>query len=276
MKIRDWRTKDPAHVTSDNELLVKIGSPIESNGGIPVNLQDQTTPPIDLFFLRILGAFTTLAIDAEIGDQIITVTDDSGLVVGKTLGLFSATGNRFYFGIVLDISSDGVELDSPLDFAFQVGDNIAPLSKDMNVDGSSTPQLFQIRGGGPTSTIEIDITRIIIQMTTTDIPEFIEFGDLTALTKGIVLSRNNGIINNIFNAKTNADLANLMYDLAVIEEAKAFNTNGIVGRMTFAGQDKHGVAIRLQPGDTLDLLIQDNLSGLLSFRIMAQGHVVTD
>ena len=44
--------------------------------------------------------------------------------------------------------------------------------------------------------------------------------------------------------------------------------------MTFSGQDKLGVALRLNPGEDLQLIIQDDLRGLTSIEILAEGHEV--
>jgi hypothetical protein len=46
--------------------------------------------------------------------------------------------------------------------------------------------------------------------------------------------------------------------------------------MTYAGQNKHGVTLRIGGGEAIECIIQDNLTGLLSFKIIACGHIVTD
>lgn len=49
-----------------------------------------------------------------------------------------------------------------------------------------------------------------------------------------------------------------------------------IKRRSFGGQDKNGVVIRVDGdlGESLELLIQDDLTGLETFRIVVQGHVV--
>ena len=102
------------------------------------------------------------------------------------------------------------------------------------------------------------------------------FGNLTALTRGVVLRKADGINHTIFNAKTNGDFALRMYDIAYTDRAVPSQSYGLRGRSTFAGQDKRGVVIRLDGDNSeeLELLVQDDLSTLTSFRIVAQGHVV--
>jgi hypothetical protein len=101
-----------------------------------------------------------------------------------------------------------------------------------------------------------------------------KFGGIGALPNGIVLRVNNGVIQNLWNVKTNGELGLLCYDSAYADRAPS-GQFGFRFRNTYAGQAKHGVVIRLDQNDTLEVLIQDNLSALLDFRMMAQGHVVT-
>jgi hypothetical protein len=244
---------------------------------IPVVLQDQFTPPLDLFFTQAQGLPTTLSVAPEINDLTVTVDSVADIVLGRYLGIFSgASGEgRFYFGEVLGVSGNVVTLDTPIDFKFDIGDPVISTIRNLNIDASGGPQIFQIQVGGEEAPIEVDITRIMIQMTTTGTPEFGDFGDITdGLTKGIVLRRVDGETRNIWNIKTNGELANLAYDVTFYDPTSPVAVNGIAARYTFAGQDKHGVTIRLKPGDALQIILQDNLSTLLSLRILAQGHIV--
>lgn len=251
---------------------------IEENGGLPVNIQDQTTQPLDLFFSQQDGTATTVSVTGVFNENEITVANVSSFTIGKRVLLLSTTG-RVFESTIIGISVNTLTLDSPLDYAFEIGSDAIPVTNELNVDGSVTPQVFQIRGdiGTVDIPIDIDITRIIFQIITNDPPAFEEFGDIIGgLTNGIVLRRANGYVSNIFNAKTNGELANLMYDITIYLESGPPATNGIAGRMTFAGQDKHGVAIRLGTDESLDLIIQDDLTSLVSFKIMAQGHIVQE
>ncbi len=264
----------PSILSDENGNSIKL----EDNGGLPVNVQDQTTQPLDLFFSKQDGTETVLAENAFKDSSKIVVSDVSGFTVGERVLLLSDS-LRFYEGTILSIDTDSLFLDTPLDNNFYINDDAVPLTIEMNVNGSVNRQIFKIRGelGTIDIPLEIDITRILIKIICSDPPAFDEFGDIVGgLTKGIVLRRANGATSNIFNAKTNGELANLMYDLTIYEQTGPLAVNGLAGRMTFAGQDKHGVAIRLGPDESLELIIQDDLSTLVSFRIIAQGHIVQD
>lgn len=256
---------------------VKIVDPIESNGGIPVNIQDQTTQPLDLYFSQEIGSRTNLTNNIFLNDVNITLDSVASVSVGNAIGIFSGVSgeNRFYFGEVLAINGNNVTLDSPIDFNYSAGDEVVSTTRDLNVDGSSIMQSFIVRGAGTGSPLEIDVTRIMFQITDNNAMDDGKFGGINALTNGIVLRRNNGYISNIYNIKNNGDFALVAFDVDYSDKAPA-GTFGLRVRSTFAGQDKHGVAIRLAAGESLELLIQDDLTDLTSFRILAQGHIVTD
>ena len=255
----------------NGETIIK-GS--KSDGSIDVNIQDQVTTPIDFYFTQVMGPPTTVATPINIGDYEVEVASAAGCSPGDYFGVFE--NNRAYFGTILSIATNTITLDTPLDYDFSAGSTAACFSRELDVDGSSTVQTFQVEVGSG-GTEAIDITRLILLIETTDTPSLAEFGDLPALTNDIVLRRVNHKTNNIFNLKTNGDISNVCYDLNLFNTGGFFGgAEGFVARITFAGQAKHGVAIRLMPGDKLQMLVQDDLSSLVKFRIMAQGHVVED
>jgi hypothetical protein len=146
-------------------------------------------------------------------------------------------------------------------------------TKDLNVDGSTNRQTFSV---GSPLTGTLDITRFIFQITTTAVPAWDEFGDIEALTRGCAMRVVNGETTNLWNIKSNSELANLMYDMKVYDSDLPFNVNGLAGRLTYAGQEKHGVVLRITGGEAIEFIVQDALQTLLSFRIIACGHLVTD
>lgn len=252
---------------------VQISQPLESNGAIPVNVQDQTTPPFDLYFVQQKGSTTTNTVATAIGDLTITVASVASFSVGDYLGIFSGTG-RFYFGTVLSILGNDLTLDTPLDFAFPIGSNTLSFTRDLNVNATpASPSYFQIQAGA--AGLEIDITRFMLAIGTNNPGNVDQFGDLPALTNGLVLRRIDTVYRNIWNIKTNLEFGLHAYDLQPFS-AVGPGGDGLISRYTFAGQDKHGVTIRLGPNEALQLIIQDNLSGLVSFRCLAEGHEVTD
>lgn len=105
-----------------------------------------------------------------------------------------------------------------------------------------------------------------------------KFAGQTALTNGVVLRikhNGTGTYENVWNVHSNGEFGLLTFDSAYTSKAPA-GYNGFRWRNTYAGQSKHGVTLRLELGEILEVLIQDDLTGLNKFHIMAQGHLVTD
>lgn len=248
---------------------------VEQNGGLAVNIQDQHSLALDLKFIQAQGSPTMLSSSIAPDDLTIDVDSTVGFVSGNTVGIFSTTG-IFYFGTQIGAPAGStITLDTPIDKAFAAGDNVITAVSDMAVNGAATTQIFQIGPVGGATAVEIDITRFMGYLQDGTAMDDAKFGGITALTNGIVLRINDGAMQNLWNAKSNADLALLTFDFMYTDKAPA-GSFGARFRNSYAGPEKHGVTIRLAPGDILELLIQDNLTGLEQFKMMAQGHVVTD
>jgi len=260
---------------------VNIVGPVSAGGNLEVELQDQTTKPFDFFFTQVLAAPTTVAVATEIDDITVTVTSTNGMAVGNYFGLFNAdtaTDNRAFFAEITDITGSVLTVDTPIDFAFQIGDTAAVFTRNLNVSGTpASPQIFSIQVGSGASQ-SIDITRLMISMITDTTVDLSTFGDIEGgLTYGVVLRRTDGIVYNIWNAKNNGEIAHLCFDYTPYASTNPNQgQDGATFRYSFAGRDKHGVVVRLDPGDELQLIIQDNLTSLAQFRIIAEGHYVSD
>ena len=66
-----------------------------------------------------------------------------------------------------------------------------------------------------------------------------------------------------------------MYDFE-IQQATQSQQDGFTGRLTFAGQNKFGAVVRLGAGEDLQVIIQDDLTSLVLFEIIAEGSEVVD
>ncbi|MCK4958883.1 MAG: hypothetical protein KAT00_05775 [Planctomycetes bacterium] len=250
-----------------------------SQGKLEVQLSDQTTPTV-IVPLNQVANETTLLSGATIEESTVDVSATAGFVDGTFIVIANADENRYYTGKQVGaIAGNTVTLDTPLDFSYPAGTEITNGSTDLSVLGTlASPEIFSLRASDPGLPTVVDVTRIIFTCITDTAVDLTKFGDIIGgLTNGIVLRRRDGFINNIFNAKNNGELSSLMYDFQV---AAATNPNqgqdGFVGRLTFAGQNKIGVTIRIGPDEDLEILVQDDLSTLLDFQIVVEGHVVLD
>lgn len=238
--------------------------------------QDQSTPTIIAHFTNTV-AQTTTASPTAINDTTIEVTSATGLIVGQHFTLFNPTEGRFYFSQILEIVSTTITVDTPLDFAYPSGTFVDAGSDNLAVNGASTTQIFGIRGSGTPSgvDVEFDCTRILIQCKAPTAVDLSKFGDLDALTKGVVLRRRDGTYRNIFNVKDNGEIANVCFDFNTTAATNPQQgQDGFTSRITFAGQNKMGVTLRIGAGEDLEFLVQDDLSGLTTLHILAEGHTV--
>ena len=259
---------------------VIIKSPLESNGAIPVNIQDQHTDVI-IFKFNMIDASTTVAANALIDTRRIKLTSMDSVSIGDYLIAFNPDSLRFYKGNILSISVDTVIMDTPLDWTMPAGTFIDITTTNLSIIGGpeDSVKVFGLRGVSPIPVGEsVDITRIIFSCQTAGAVDLSKFGDIVGgLTNGLVLRVRNDRYFNIFNIKTNGELAGILYDWQPhLSTNPVQGQDGFIARLTFGGQNKVGVTIRLDPGEDLELLVQDDLSSITLLEIIAEGHIVTD
>jgi len=269
-----------ARGTYDTSAVMRDAETGESakitHGGLDVNVQDQTTPVVVLPVN--INTNTTLLTAIALAEQYdITVASTTGISIGSYIRIISPATERLYVGFVLAVNGLVVTMDRYLDSDLPVDAIVDVCFTNMNVDGSVTPQIFGVRNSPTSAQLSgtIDITRMMFGCRTTNAVDLSKFGDLPALIRGIQIRRTDGITVNIFNAKTNGELATLMYDFTIYDAQNSQQgQNGFLGRLTFGGPSKIGVVVRLGPGEDLEVIIQDDLSDLERFEIVLEGHVV--
>lgn len=274
-------SQDGADITGSTAALKLLGgwgirgwlSAMFKNG-LDVNLQDQHTQIIDLHLTQEQDTFT-LAAGIPIDTLVFNVVGGHTIAVGEMLCLREDAA--FMQAEVLNVAVNAITIDTPTDFAFTVAAVCSNNIFDLSVDGSVTSQTFGVGLGGLQAGESWDITRLILLIEDNVVMDTAKFGGIGALTNGVVLRARNGIVKNLFNVKTNGEFAVHSYDVTYDDKAPA-GLFGIRIRSTFAGQEKRGVTIRLDRDteDSLDLIIQDDLRDLSTFRAVAQGHVVID
>jgi len=247
-------------------------------GVVDVKIQDQTTEMIDLHLSKSVQSIDIVT-NTSIDDRTITISSDAEPTNGNTLCL--KEGVAFYQGEIISHVANGdnwdITLDTPLDYAYTIAGGCSERSINLAVDGSVTPQIFTLSPVGLRAGTKWDITRILGSMLDGDSMDDAKFGGISALTNGVVFRKKDGTYKNIFNVKSNSDIAAHMYDITYADKAAA-GTYGLRFRRSFGGQDKAGVVIRLETdnGDEFQAIIQDDLTGLTNFQLIAQGHIVED
>lgn len=264
------------NIVNERELKVGLydgfGNPISSfKGALDVHDADVHREVINQQFHQHTATSTTFAAAAPAGSTSITLTDPTGFAIGHYLHLEDG-GIENPHPKIVNLVGSVVTLDRPLDFSFNIGDTIIRAIVNMNVLGTlASPQSFKVQ---PLSGQVMHITGILIEMTHGTAGDNGLFGDLTALTYGVVLRRYDGTTGTTATFtiwRTNSDIVTDVYDVTYSARSGGGGNYGTNARGTFANA---GAIVYLDgtAGDYLEILIQDDLTSLNSFRIKAQGH----
>lgn len=262
-----------------DKFLAAFETSEEGTTALGVFVQDQTTPNVNLAFHRNLQT-VTLASNTVLDSHTATFETGHGFVNGATPAhsLCLQEVQNFTQLNVLGVAGDVVTFDSPFDHIYTPAANAIRHTFDMRFIGSpGSPGTYIIK---PIDGQKWDITRVIfIIESTANNMDFTKFGSINPITNGCVFRKKDGDRQNIFNWKTNGDLINRSFD-HIFQEKTGGGGSGFVARITFAGQNKQGIAIRLDGslGEELQVLIQDDLTAaaLTKIFMIAQGHLVQD
>lgn len=251
-------------------------APVESNNGQPclaVCVQDQASEPIDALFNQQTGSFTISADTTESTETTLNYTFEAtgghGLAATDEILLLDVVGDRALQAVVVLVSTNTITIDRPIDHVYPSATSLGRIvTSEMAVVGSLvSPQIYTYRVG----TAPVDVTRLLLTMTHSAAGTLDKFGSINALTNGLVFRIYNGLHKTEFNFKTNRDIKQFCYDVEFSDNAGP-SLYGTSARISFGGQDKHGVVIRVSEGTVLQWIVQDDLTGLDSLVNSLQGH----
>ena len=140
-------------------------------------------------------------------------------------------------------------------------------SNDLTVDGSSSSVTFSV---APTAGHDLEVSRIILYMESTLAMDSTEFGNLAALTNGVQIVANGEVLTTW---QDNIDILCDMFDLSPAGEAFGKLTETLGGRWTFA-KDTNGLALLIPEGQTFDVVVRDDLTNLVVFRVKVKGRLL--
>ncbi len=273
-------TRQAKYFRKDNNVWALTGEGTTENPYrqiVDANLQDQTTPAIILPFHRIHNS-TTLTAASIIDERTFTVDDPTGAVVDSFMVVYNPDIGAFSTFYVTNVAGSVVTVDSLIDVAFPIGSYADFAVDDMAVDALGTNPVYGLRGSsnGDPLGVSFDLTRIIVICGTASAVDLAKFGDITRLTYGLMLRHRKLSGNvNVLNWKTNGELASTCYDWSPYSALNpAQGQHGFAARLTFAGQSKIGAVLRVNPGEDVEFIPQDQLGAITTYKIIAQGHVV--
>lgn len=256
------------------------GQPLETTErgvtGAAVFIQDQTSPILTIPIL-IGRASVTLAADTILNDRDITLAGGHGTLVNEIIELADTVALKFMQSRVTAVNANVVTLDQPVNRVYlAAGPTVVQRSSDdMLVDGSVTPQIFSIL---PLPSQSGDMVRINLEIEASTDMDQTTFGGEDALINGCVIRirEEDGNFKNLFNFKSNGDVIAQGFDHSFLQPKTGGATRGFSSQVTWGGQSRHGVVIRLDGSlaERLEVVIQDDLTAGTNtkFKITAQGH----
>jgi hypothetical protein len=225
---------------------------------------------INRHFIDFDAATENPSVAIAAGDTTVLVADTTGFAVGDDIVIKDAGGDvrEHHFLITALVVNTSITVDRPIDKDYTTSATLELVAVDMNVAGTlAAPVIYEIV---PPSDEVWHLLRILISITDDTAMDDAKFGGIAALTNGVVLRDNKTDDTTLTIWKSNQDMIEDMYDVTYSSKAPA-GSYGLRGRFTFKNS---GVAIRLDGalGETLQILIQDDLTGLSTFKIKTQGH----
>lgn len=257
-----------------------LGNPISSylnpsNGEYVINVHDADVhiAPVNNYFFRETGTTDPLTVAATAGDTSITVTDGTKFAVLDEIQISNGTEEPV-FSQVTAIATNTLTLNRPIDSGYDIGDTVSIVSTNMAVNGTlASPVSFKIR---PVPGVTWHIVRFLFSMTHSSAGDLGLFGNLSTLTNGVVIRAYNGaadIYRTFTLWQSNSDIKDNMYDVNFDTRSGGGGTFGTTGR----GSIKLGTGavprVSGTNGDFIEILIQDDLTGLTTFKQKAQGHI---
>ena len=238
---------------------------------VPVEIQDQSSEVVDLYFCnKFLTTKPTAGIALEA--RSINVASVAGVSAGDCLDIYE--NGRAFQAIIQSVVSLTITFNCPADQAFTTNAVVKVGKWNMNVNGSVTPSIYTIQ---PPVWTKRDITRIIVGITDDAAMDDGKFWWIASLTNGLVCRVKDWYYKNLFVVSDNGWWRERCFDIAYSDKAPAWTYwFGCIKR--FNWQDNHWVVIRLDwdTNDQLQIIIQDNLTGLTKLAIVAQWHTVVD
>jgi hypothetical protein len=218
-----------------------------------------------------VGGPQTLASDAVIDSYAVTMTGGHTFIAGDDIVIVE--NDRFYQGSVLSVATNVLTLDTPIDYAFPSSTSLVfEVISNMNVDGSSTRQVFRIGTTGSV-TKNIHLRGLRLYITDGVAMDDGKFGGISALTRGVVIQivKADGRRFNVVNAKTNEDFG-LAFDHKGYTDKASGGEYSV--EFTWSAYAECGTIINITPGDAIEITIQDDLTTLTSFKALAFGQLM--
>lgn len=239
------------------------------DGFTEVRVRDLTTDVVNLYLYRNeVSPTLTSAVTAE--DTVISINDNAGISNGDAITFYE--NSNFSQSIVKSTTAPPaatLTMQSPIDRSYTTGATVEIGAWNMNANGSVGAIEFYIC---PPPDLKFHITTIGFSMRDDSDMDSGKFGGLAALANGLLLRKENGVLQNLLLVVNNLGFAEQGYDLTYDDKAPA-GTYGVRFRKDMIG--RMGVVVELDgsSSDTLKAIVRDDLSGLVQITCTVMGHV---
>ncbi len=248
------------------------GNPISSlMGAINIHDADVHRETINRQFHQHSTPSTTLSVEALAGNTSITVTSATGFAIGMWLHIEGDNVENVHPKIT-NIVGNVITIDRPLDWTHPIGSTVDNSLLNMNVVGGlASPQSFIVV---PKPGEVWHLKKLSIAMIHSSAGDFGLFGNLTALTNGVALRRYDGLTGHFDTFTIWRSNGTIDEDMGTVKFVTRSGGGGSYGTAAQGYFDDTGTVVYLNGdnGDYLEVLVQDDLSGLASFKMKAQGH----
>jgi len=263
--------------------LGKDGAVSIDQGNDSQNVKEQpvTSEPIDLELTRFIDTLTLL--DALVLDQKTFGIETAGSVpaVGNVICLKEGSFfTQVEIKTVTPIAGNQYTIVTYelMDNAFTADAGCSLRDPELaNVNGTtvSTPAIYLLGPENLAPGTKFEITRIIGVIIGSGAMDDTLFGDQSELADGCLLRvKTAEYTKNIFNSRNNGEFRLRSFDLNYSDKAGG-GENSASFRRSFLGEDKSNTAIRLDAEDLdeIQMIVQNPLDDLSSFRVSVQGRV---
>lgn len=252
-----------------------FGNPIASlDGALDVHNADPHHVVYNQFLHYDTATTTTLSADALAGTSTIVLTSAVGFAIGDELKIENGVQEPVFF-FIINLVGTTVTLDTPTSIDHLAGTPVIKIYTNIAQPGVTTTASIAapvIYGSHVHSGTIVHITSMTIIMTDGSAMDFTTFGGITALTNGCVLeATTNGVTGSYTNWKSNSDMDTDAFPVRYQTKVGG-GLYGLSAIYNIKESTESIVYLNGTLGDSFKILIQDDLTGLTSFKIKLQGH----
>lgn len=225
--------------------------------------------PADYYLYKKV-ATPVISSTAAIGDAVINVVSSTGVVVNHAITFYE--GVNMFQSLVKATTATSVTLASPIDFEYTEDALIEAGLWSMDVDGSTTPQVFSIKAP-PESSVHIHTINCSM-LDATDMDDG-TFGGMAALSNGILFRFLDGVTKNLAVILNNIGFWEIGFSTEYSAKAPA-GQYGFKARRKIPEVD--GVIVKLPLGGASEFQIhvRDDLTALDLFACTINGHMLNN